>query len=141
MKTCSVCKEIKPLDDFHNQKENQDGKTYQCKICRRKRYKEYSQTNQAKIKLKARKRKHTSFFTKEYWDSKFEEQGGKCAICGTTDPGKISFCADHCHDTLEPRGILCRKCNSGIGLLKDDIELLKKAIEYLEYYKSQLDTK
>ena len=39
---------------------------------------------------------------------------------------------DHNHETGEIRGILCHKCNTGIGLLNDDQELLKKAITYLE---------
>lgn len=38
----------------------------------------------------------------------------------------------HCHKTGKVRGLLCFNCNTGIGKLKDDIELLKRAVEYLE---------
>jgi len=61
------------------------------------------------------------------------QQDGKCAICGTKSTGKRkSFHVDHCHKTGVVRGLLCGNCNSGIGNLRDDVELLKKSIQYLE---------
>jgi hypothetical protein len=39
--------------------------------------------------------------------------------------------ADHCHKTNTARGILCHYCNSALGLLREDPELFKKAVEYL----------
>lgn len=60
------------------------------------------------------------------------EQGGGCAICGseTNKNGKALF-VDHCHDTGRVRGILCYKCNTGLGSFKDDAGLLEKAFRYL----------
>lgn len=55
----------------------------------------------------------------------------KCEICGEKE-NKKKLCIDHNHETGELRGILCSKCNSALGLFKDNIENLKKAIEYLE---------
>ena len=57
-----------------------------------------------------------------------EEQNGRCAICEEIlfDPE-----LDHNHDTDEIRGLLCPKCNRGIGQFKDNPLLLVKAIEYL----------
>lgn len=52
----------------------------------------------------------------------------ECHICGRKD----NLVIDHCHKTLKVRGILCGQCNGGIGLLKDDINILRKAIKYLE---------
>lgn len=61
-----------------------------------------------------------------------EQQSGVCAICGKPDKRKLSI--DHCHETGAIRGLLCRRCNLGLGCFGDDVEALKKAIEYLERY-------
>lgn len=59
------------------------------------------------------------------------KQGGRCAICGADDPGPRGFVVDHDHATGRVRGMLCVKCNTGIGLLRDDPALLRRALEYL----------
>lgn len=64
-----------------------------------------------------------------------EEQNNKCAICETTDFGKSSPHVDHCHTTQTIRGVLCNSCNRGLGLFKDNINSLAKAIIYLERYR------
>ena len=51
----------------------------------------------------------------------------KCEICGQFK----TLCVDHCHTTGKIRGLLCKTCNSGIGLLKDNRRYLLNAIEYL----------
>lgn len=59
-------------------------------------------------------------------------QGGRCAICGTNNPGsKAGWHLDHDHETGAPRGVLCHKCNTGIGMLGDSVDTLKAAILYL----------
>jgi hypothetical protein len=57
-----------------------------------------------------------------------------CGICGkATEPGRWgNLHIDHCHKTGKVRGVLCSECNSAIGKLKDDPDLLRKAIVYLE---------
>lgn len=67
-----------------------------------------------------------------------EEQDQSCAICYTVfDPSSrgTSACVDHCHSTGKVRGILCGTCNTGIGLLKDNPDILKSAAEYLQPHK------
>jgi len=58
-------------------------------------------------------------------------QEGKCAICQKELTITHDVCVDHCHSTNIIRGILCRKCNLGIGHLNDSIEILKSALKYL----------
>lgn len=65
--------------------------------------------------------------TKKMYESLLAEQGGGCAICGRVDDLAI----DHNHETAQVRGILCRRCNAGMGQLQDDPELLKRAAYYL----------
>ena len=50
-----------------------------------------------------------------------------CQICGSAD----NLCYDHCHDTNKFRGVLCKKCNTGLGMFGDSQALLSKATMYL----------
>lgn len=72
--------------------------------------------------------------TVEDYDKMFEQQKGLCKICGKNYNNKSqkNFHIDHCHKTGVVRGLLCNKCNQGIGLLNDNPKLLKKAIDYLQ---------
>ncbi len=73
--------------------------------------------------------------TIERYNEMFEEQNGNCAICGRhEDEFKKILSVDHNHRTGEVRGLLCNKCNTAIGYLKDDINLLCSAISYLKCY-------
>lgn len=58
-------------------------------------------------------------------------QGHKCAICEQPEKNGKSLSIDHDHDSGKVRGLLCNNCNRALGLLKDDKEMLSKAIHYL----------
>jgi hypothetical protein len=72
----------------------------------------------------------------------FESQGGRCAICGRTaeQTNRRYLDIDHDHSCCPGsyscgkciRGLLCRACNHGIGLLQDNAKILKSATLYLE---------
>lgn len=70
--------------------------------------------------------------TPERYNEMFSEQEGRCAICGKhQEELKLVLGVDHDHSTGEIRGLLCGPCNRNIGSLKDDPDLLQKAIDYL----------
>ena len=69
--------------------------------------------------------------TVEEYDRMFAEQDGKCAICGVKVE-KHRLCVDHDHATGKVRGLLCRLCNRHLGGFRDSIDLLRRAIAYLE---------
>jgi len=72
------------------------------------------------------------FSVKEY-DELFSKQEGKCKICKKHQSKlRRALCVDHCHYSHKIRGLLCDNCNHALGLLKDDIFLLKSAIKYLK---------
>ena len=56
-------------------------------------------------------------------------QEGKCAICGDQKGMRLKI--DHCHKSQRVRGLLCTKCNTGLGHFNDDPELLVRAKNYL----------
>lgn len=63
------------------------------------------------------------------------DSGEKCVICETVFTNETKYtspCIDHCHKSGVIRGILCHKCNSGLGLFKDNITSLERAINYLK---------
>ncbi len=62
-----------------------------------------------------------------------DAQGGVCAICGEKEKdSRFEYLSvDHCHTTGKVRGLLCNACNRAIGGLKDNPELLRKALLYL----------
>lgn len=65
-------------------------------------------------------------------DKLFEEQGKVCAICKSPNPSdKKGWCVDHDHISEKIRGVLCGKCNSGLGYFNENIAILTTAIEYL----------
>ena len=70
--------------------------------------------------------------TLEQYNEMLIDQDYKCAICGNEDEVEgRKLAIDHCHKTKKVRGLLCGKCNRGLGLFYDDLELLQNAISYL----------
>lgn len=72
-------------------------------------------------------------FTIEDYNRVFKEQNGLCALCRKPPKEGKRFDIDHDHKTMQFRGLLCNNCNRGIGHLKHDSEVLRRAATYLEY--------
>ncbi len=76
--------------------------------------------------------KHKYGLTREGFQDLYDAQKGVCAICGRKNKKKRPLCIDHDHDTGQVRGLLCYKCNLGLGMFYDSAKCLQRAIEYLE---------
>lgn len=89
--------------------------------------------------VKNNPRKERNFYLKKKYgitaddyDTMEAAQGGKCAICGGNQTKRYkNFSVDHCHITGKVRGLLCSPCNKALGSFKDDVDILKTAINYL----------
>lgn len=73
------------------------------------------------------------------YNAMLDEQGGVCAVCGQpeslVDPRTKTvrdLAVDHDHEIGNVRGLLCRNCNTAIGLFGDDLDRIRSALEYLE---------
>ena len=89
-------------------------------------------TKQDKVKNKNLKLRYG--ITLDTYNEMLDDQEFSCALCGTTEPnnGTGSFAVDHCHTTQRIRGLLCSPCNVGLGMFKENEDILNKAIAYLK---------
>lgn len=68
--------------------------------------------------------------TEEQYDNELVKLDGRCPLCKLIP--QETFHIDHCHITGLFRGLLCGTCNKALGMFKEDIPTMKRAIEYLE---------
>lgn len=122
-KVCNVCHILKKdIEDFDiNQTDAQGRKTTRpsCKTCR---------VDIDGTPLKASEKKRL--------DNDRPKHFFICPICqkGSIPDVTANLVKDHDHITGNAREWLCDSCNTGLGRFKDDIGLLKRAIEYLEQH-------
>lgn len=134
-KRCTKCKRRKDLSEFSK---TGNYTRSDCRKCHAKyvkgkydpqekeKKKTYYKEKKSEITNKVRKNKYK--ITSEEFAQMLTKQDNKCQICKQE---LIKPCLDHCHTSNKVRGILCSKCNMGLGCFQDDIENLKSAIKYL----------
>lgn len=149
MKICSRCKIEKSLDDFYESKKSW------CKACQIEAYKEYKKRNREKVnatkkawneanpdkiaKMNLRRAARRVGLDPEFIVSYYESHAGTCDICGGHPNGQGNrLYIDHCHDTGAFRGLLCSKCNTGLGQFDDDTARMEAAIMYLRSHNAGL---
>ncbi len=151
MKWCNDCKRNLPFSCFSKSKKNTTlGLKSYCRECSNARYNEWFGENKEYARAQARKNAKKRYSTSEgrekirrqriscmfglppdTYDMMVWDQAALCAICRGLCPSGKNLSVDHCHKTGKARGLLCQHCNHGLGKFKDDIELMKKAINYL----------
>lgn len=130
VKTCTKCEIVKPVESFHRSKKSKDGHQSVCAACNKKRLS--SPENVARRQRYAWLGCLKKFgITEDDYNKMFESQVGLCAICHNPENG-IKLAVDHCHDTGKVRGLLCKRCNMGIGLLGDNPDTIISAAMYLK---------
>ena len=135
MKKCNICNVEKNLDNFVKRANRPSGVQAYCKDCHnaKTRLKDNSYHNRKSSLKKA------YGITIDDYNRMFAKQNGCCAICKThitqlNQPRKKYLCVDHDHHTGKIRGLLCDKCNRGIGLLQDNKEIVSNAYHYLNRF-------
>ena len=139
MKICTECNQEKSLDEFWKHSEAPDGKRSKCGEClNRKQRERYHKDPNKKSRDRAKALKKNYGMSVDDYNELLIDQGGRCAICGDPPPkpknkyAKKHLVVDHDHTTGKVRGLLCDKCNRCLGLMKDNVLILLRAIEYLE---------
>jgi len=148
---CSCCKQEKPLEEFVKDKSQSGGYGY-CKACAKIKYAKYKSENLEKIKAQARVNTAEWYknnpdapranllkrygLTQQIFDELVEVRGGLCDICQLKPDTLLHI--DHDHQTKLIRGLLCNRCNTGLGLFKDSPYNLSNAIKYLNRQESNI---
>lgn len=114
-KLCRSCGEVKPWSEWHRNATASDGLSTRCKACRA-------------AEGRAGHLKRSYGMTEAERAELLASQKGLCAIC-LKEP---AVHVDHCHKTGKVRGVLCFNCNSAIGKLSDDPDIVRRAAAYLE---------
>jgi hypothetical protein len=148
---CSTCGKTKPIEDFAKDASKKNGVRGKCRACQRAYWNAWrhiagnSEKSRAAVARSRTKNGHKRLdYTRRrlYGIEPGEAEGmhaaqdGRCAICRKPIPlgngaASTSACVDHDHGTGLVRGLLCRKCNAGIGMFADDPGRLEAAAKYL----------
>ena len=116
---CARCGSDKPVTDF------------------------YQETNRGRVRIRRSCKSCTIAATRAYnirrnydltidaYEAMVVGQGGVCAVCRRPEADNGHLAVDHDHRTNAIRGLLCKRCNTLLGMADDDIEVLAEAITYL----------
>ncbi len=162
-KICGCCKESKSISEFGMHKCSRDGLRAYCKPCwnsykhkwrlanrekhdqhaRRKRERDQDWKSrdplQFNIKQRIYRLRREYGLTEEQFQAMIVENEGRCRCCGKV-PGPEGWGIDHDHKTGEIRGLVCKSCNAGIGLLGDTLERVQLAVDYLSGFRHACTT-
>jgi hypothetical protein len=156
-RACTKCRVAQPVSNFRKGAAR-DGLHYWCKSCTAHARRELRKRSPEKVREADRQRyaanphakrearlKHYYGISVEQYNALFEKQGGLCAICGRPetrahrDGRPYNLAVDHDHGCCPGprlcgacvRGLLCRDCNTAVGLLGESPDRVAAALAYL----------
>lgn len=160
MKRCSKCKQERPRSEFYAHTRTCDRLTSWCKSCFREQYeatrerrlarkrelwfadvdasraasRAYLRANREAVAANVRKAKYG--VSAEQYAEMVARAKGRCELCGDP-PSSRGLGIDHCHRTGIVRGLLCTRCNTALGKLRDDPRLMRAAADYVERHQAR----
>ena len=135
MKPCTTCNEDKPLSEFYKNLTGKDKHFTICKSCQNKRARQWMEDNPEQTKNRRLLRRYG--ITSQIFDGMFDDQCGRCAICGSHFESSKATHIDHCHITGKVRSILCNHCNLVLGHAKESVQILENAVQYLKHHSNE----
>lgn len=143
VKQCCRCQQEKVLDCFNKKSASLDGRVSICKECHNEKQKAWAKTISGRKSIRTTWKNRSDTGAVKRWramnlyglseeqiDLLFKEKS--CELCGRDFSDKVRSCVDHDHETGIVRGLLCLRCNSMLGYLRDAPLLFKKVVAYLE---------
>lgn len=126
LKKCSKCNIEKTLDNFVRNKYN-----HWCKDCRYEwNRNNYKSKHPLENKFMNAKRNYN--INRDKFDGLMNKK--ECSICKIKFKELKDIKIDHCHDSGIVRSVLCIKCNTLLGLINEDLNLLCEVSKYIEKY-------
>ena len=144
-KSCNKCGQVKPLTQYSRAASTRDGRRGECKACAREISDQWRQANQARWWRTYRQRMYGISW--ERYQMMLSAQEGVCAICRRPEVIKANnrrttrpLCVDHDHQCCPGksscgkciRGLICSRCNRGLGAFRDDRRVIAAALTYLD---------
>lgn len=124
---CVTCKQAKPREEFFILRGDKLVYSPRCEDCRAGLSGETEQDRKLRMKVSR------YGLTVAQYNAMLVASKGNCQLCGKPLP-KTRINIDHDHKTNKVRGLLCVRCNSGIGFFFDDPAYMRQAIAYIEHY-------
>jgi hypothetical protein len=144
-KTCNGCKQTLPVSKFSKRL---NGYQHLCKPCQSVYQKNYVRKRNPEARAAAnRKWRLIKIFgiTPDDYQKMLESQNHACAVCRQPEiqihhatKKQLPLSVDHCHKTGKVRQLLCNRCNTTLGKVDDDGDLLRALAEYVEKHSATL---
>lgn len=126
MKRCYRCGADKPLEGFVRNKSKKDGRTSECRDCRRRMHRERRRTPQGREAHRIASRQSRTGVSGEEYREAFDRQGGLCALCDlpedTMQGGKVTDLVVYRASSSGQVILLCRRCRTGLAMFGRDPE-------------------
>ena len=133
---CTKCSQEKPLDEFTKDKRCKNGRSHVCKVCTSKAMRVWQKEHPDRISRgDLDKVWYRHGISAETLSELFAKYDGKCWICLDSKAEVV----DHDHNCCSGnrtcgkciRGVLCKSCNTGVGMFYDSPDKLMRAVSYL----------
>lgn len=126
--TCSRCEKTLPIDQFRLRPSGRP--LSWCKPCTQANAQQWMKDNPERARHHGAR--YRSGMSLETIAAMYATQGGLCAICRAVEPVGKRTHLDHNHRTMRIRGLLCQNCNMALGMLHDDLDVVRAMVAYLE---------
>ena len=143
MKICRKCQLNQKNKEFYSNKNSKDGLSPICKVCDNQiRKLSYYKKRDLELQKDARAYKFKQHKINERFNISLDEykrlmEEDFCHICRKTNQSNRDFHIDHCHKTNIVRGVLCSNCNTALGLLKENPDIILNALKYIVIFEEE----